>query len=270
MSARAAYEAFAPFYDDFTSGHRDAEWCAALEELAFRAGLRGRRLLDVGCGTGRSFLPMLDRGYEVTGCDVSPAMLAEAARKAGGRARLLEHDMRALPRIGEFDLAWALGDALNYLDSAGELAATFAGIARNLAPGGLLTFDVNTLASFRAVYSALLVRPGQERVLVLDGQGRADLEPGGCAEVWIDRLARGPDDRWTRVRSAHRHRHHPEAVVRSALDEAGFECVSVHGSTPDGRLEPASDELRHVKAVYLARTRGAEPRPVPTARLARA
>jgi SAM-dependent methyltransferase len=253
LSARAAYEAFAPFYDDFTSEHRDSVWCDALEGLAAGAGLRGRRLLDVGCGTGRSFLPMLDRGYEVCGCDVSPAMLAEAARKAGERARLLEHDMRALPQVGEFDLVWSLGDALNYLGTAVELRAAFEGMARNLAPGGLVAFDVNTLATFRAVYSALLVRPGSDRVLVLDGRGQVDLPPGGLAEVWIDRLAAGADGRWSRTRTVHRHRHHPEPVVREALAQAGLRCLAVRGSTPDGALAASLDEDRHVKAVYLAR-----------------
>ncbi|HEX8103681.1 MAG TPA: class I SAM-dependent methyltransferase [Solirubrobacteraceae bacterium] len=262
MSARAAYEAMADFYDEFTAGHRDSLWCDALETIAREAGLRGRRLLDVGCGTGRSFLPMLARGYAVTACDVSPAMLAEARRKAGGRATLLEHDMRALPRVGEFDLVWSLGDALNYLGTTGELRATFEGAARNLAPGGLLLVDVNTLATFRAVYSALLVRPGDERVLVLDGQGRADLEPAGLAEVWIDKLAAGPGGRWSRVRTVHRHRHHPEPVIRDALAGAGLRCVAVHGSTAEGALEPALDEGRHVKAVYLAAAS------VPTARAA--
>ena len=54
-----------------------------------RPALRGRRLLDVACGTGRSFLPMLERGYDVTACDISPAMAARAREKSGGAARVL-------------------------------------------------------------------------------------------------------------------------------------------------------------------------------------
>ena len=46
-------------------------------------GLPGNRVLDAGCGTGKSFLPLLERGFEVTACDQSEAMLDVAASKAG-------------------------------------------------------------------------------------------------------------------------------------------------------------------------------------------
>src|SRR5919109_3887558 len=119
--ALQAYEAMAASYDAFTAHHRYDEWTATLEELAREAGLRGRRLLDVACGTGKSFLPFLERGYDVTACDLSPAMAAIAARKAGGRARVEVHDMRSLPRLGAFDLVCCLDDAANYLHEPAEL-----------------------------------------------------------------------------------------------------------------------------------------------------
>src|SRR6266542_6880644 len=94
--ARAAYDRFAPHYDAFTAHHDYDTWTTTLEDLARSCGLRGRRLLDVACGTGKSFLPYLDRGYEVCACDISPAMLERAAEQAGDRARLEVCDMRDL------------------------------------------------------------------------------------------------------------------------------------------------------------------------------
>src|SRR3954447_13575959 len=132
--ARAAYEAFAPHYDAFTAHHDYETWTRTLEGMARAHGLSGTRLLDVACGTGKSFLPFLDRGYEVTACDISPAMADRAAAKAGDGARIEVHDMRALPRLGAFDLVCCLDDAVNYVLSAQELEATLAGLARNLAP----------------------------------------------------------------------------------------------------------------------------------------
>jgi SAM-dependent methyltransferase len=77
-------------------------------------------VLDVACGTGKSFRPLLRRGYEVTGCDISPPMLEQAPAGAPG-VRLVPADMRALPDLGAFDLVTCLDDALNYLarDRAG-------------------------------------------------------------------------------------------------------------------------------------------------------
>src|SRR5918999_1163154 len=103
--ALSAYEGLAPFYDELTAAYDYESWLDGLEALALEHGLAGRRLLDVACGTGKSFLPMLRRGYEVTACDLSPAMVALAREKAPpGEADLLVADMRELPRLGEFDL----------------------------------------------------------------------------------------------------------------------------------------------------------------------
>ncbi len=95
----SAYDAFAPFYDRFTAASDYERWAGQVLELAERHGLRGRSVLDLACGTGKSFLPLLRRGYEVTGSDFSPAMLAEAALKAPG-VRLVPADLRRLPALG--------------------------------------------------------------------------------------------------------------------------------------------------------------------------
>src|SRR4051794_28255187 len=113
--AERTYEAMAPVYDHFTAHHDYEAWLGDLLVVLERNGLQGRRLLDVGCGTGKSFLPMLPRGWEVTGCDVSASMVELAREKAGDSVRLAVADMRELPKFGEFDLIWALDDAINYL-----------------------------------------------------------------------------------------------------------------------------------------------------------
>ena len=251
--ARTAYDSFAPHYDAFTAHHDYEAWTASLESLARDAGLRGRRLLDLACGTGKSFLPFLARGYDVTACDISRAMLSVAAKRAADRVRLLELDVRDLPTLGAFDLITLLDDAVNYLDDESELAATFKGVAGNLAPGGVLVFDANTLATFRRLYSSCLAIPAEDTVLILRGRGSAALEPGGAAEAYLEALVRRPDGWWDEHRSVHHHRHHPEATVRAALAGAGLECVGAWGQHVDGRLEPVLDDLAHSKTVYIAR-----------------
>lgn len=98
-AAASGYDAFAPFYDAFTAGSDYEAWTSHVLDLAHAYGLVGTRLLDVACGTGKSFIPFPGRGFEVTGCDLSPAMLAEAARKLPDVV-LVEADMRELPALG--------------------------------------------------------------------------------------------------------------------------------------------------------------------------
>ncbi len=47
---------------------------------------RGSRILDINCGTGIDALNMAQRGYQVTGCDISPQMILRAREKAGRAA----------------------------------------------------------------------------------------------------------------------------------------------------------------------------------------
>ena len=154
-TAKMAYEALAPAYDDFTHFHDYDLWIANLWPRIAARGIHGKRLLDVACGTGKSFIPLLERGWEVTACDISPAMIEVARAKVGGRATLAVADMRALPRFGEFDLVWCLDDALNYLLDPGDLVRALTGMRANLAPRGLLVFDLNAIGSYRGFFAEL-------------------------------------------------------------------------------------------------------------------
>ena len=109
MHARDAYDVFADFYDAFTAHYDHDRWARTLEQLAIDAGLSGKRLLDLACGTGLSLPPMAARGYDVVACDVSPRMAAVARNRAGHCADVHVHDMRRMPQLGEFDLIWSLG-----------------------------------------------------------------------------------------------------------------------------------------------------------------
>jgi ubiquinone/menaquinone biosynthesis C-methylase UbiE len=82
-SARTAYDAYASAYDAFNRGYMYERWTGRLLGKAEEAGLRGSRLLDIGCGTGLSSIPMVGRGWQVTACDISPRMLEVARTKIG-------------------------------------------------------------------------------------------------------------------------------------------------------------------------------------------
>jgi SAM-dependent methyltransferase len=245
--AELAYEAIAPVYDTYTAHHDYEGWLGELVPALERRGLRGRRLLDVGCGTGKSFLPMLARGWEVTGCDISPSMLELARGKVGEEAQLSVADMRELPVFGEFDLVWALDDAVNYLLSGEELERALRGMRDNLAPTGLLLFDVNTLLVYRTFFAETEVVAREEgQRLVWRGRAAPDTPSGSICEASLE--VEGGE-----VLGTHRQRHFPEAEVLGALDRAGLECLDVFGHGYDGVLRQPLDEAVHTKAIFIAR-----------------
>src|ERR687896_710143 len=128
VGAAEAYERLAPYYDELTREHDYEAWTGHLEAAANQFGLHGRRLLDAACGTGKSFLPFLRRGYDVTAFDISPGMVELARAKAPG-VELFVADLRTVEAIGRFDLITCLDDSLNYLTGDGELEAALAGLA---------------------------------------------------------------------------------------------------------------------------------------------
>jgi SAM-dependent methyltransferase len=251
--AKAAYEAIAPVYDDFTAHHDYELWLGNLLPELKRHGLRGNRLLDVGCGTGKSFLPMLARGWEVTGCDISDSMLEVAQAKIDGSVSLATADMRELPEFGEFDLVWCLDDAVNYLLSNEELEQALSGMRANMAPHALLMFDVNTLQTYRTFFAEEAVVERDGRRLVWKGRTATDAPPGSIAEASFE-VERAADDPLAEIPlEFHRERHFPEAEVLAALETAGLEPVCIFGHDEDAVLEQPLEDLRHTKAVYIAR-----------------
>ncbi len=67
-----------------------------------------KKIIDIGCGTGRHAIELTKRGYKVTGVDLSESQLKRAmekAQEAGLKIDFQKYDARNLPFEGEFDLA---------------------------------------------------------------------------------------------------------------------------------------------------------------------
>ncbi|MGQ0428690.1 MAG: bifunctional 2-polyprenyl-6-hydroxyphenol methylase/3-demethylubiquinol 3-O-methyltransferase UbiG [Gammaproteobacteria bacterium] len=110
---------------------------ARLDYLEARAGLAGRRVLDVGCGGGLLAEGMARRGARVTGIDLAPGALAVArlhALESGITVdyRAVAAEELAAAEPGAYDLVTCLEMLEHVPDPAGVLAA----IARLVRPGG--------------------------------------------------------------------------------------------------------------------------------------
>lgn len=243
---KEAYELFAPSYDDFTQLNDYEMWLGQLLPELEKRGLKQGRLLDVGCGTGRAFEPMLKRGWEIVGCDLTEAMLEQARQKYGDAVPLHLADIRQLPVFGEFELVWALNDVMNYLLDDADLERALAGMRANLAPGGLVLFDANTLRLFQENFT----RESAEGKAVGEWRwaGQSDrVEPGGVFEAEVSGGDVAPH--------VHRERHWREGEIEKALEAAGLKPLGALGQYDDGkavRMTEPPDQSRDHKVIYIA------------------
>jgi SAM-dependent methyltransferase len=251
-AALSTYEALAPAYDEMTVEYRYDRWLPALERLALEHGLTGRRVLDVACGTGKSFAPLIERGYDVRACDLSPRMVARARARLRDPARAFVADMRDLPPLGEFDLVTCLDDAVNYLLEPRDLDAALASMASALREGGLVVFDVNTLLTYRTTFATDSVFERAGRLFCWRGMSDAQVEAGALHEAAVEVFTRVSGGLWGRVTGRHRQRHHPRRAVERSLARAGLELRALRGQSPGARMSREADEERHTKLVFVA------------------
>ncbi len=108
---------------------------------------KNRKILDVGCGTGRHVTELAARGFDVTGIDLSESMLKQAktgAKQAAVVARFLKKDARYFQMKNSFDLVLMLYGGAFGLMEADEMNARILRNAYNaLKPGGILLMTVS-------------------------------------------------------------------------------------------------------------------------------
>jgi SAM-dependent methyltransferase len=104
-----------------------------------------QQVLELGCGTGRLLVPLLDGGAKVTGLDASPEMLRVARERLvlyGDRVTLVEGDMRRFALDTVFDLVIVGLNTFMHMLTTHDQLACLDSIRKHVRQGGLVILDL--------------------------------------------------------------------------------------------------------------------------------
>jgi ubiquinone/menaquinone biosynthesis C-methylase UbiE len=128
----------------------DDNWLELVDVMWADGDLAGRRVLDVGCGTGRIARALADRGARVWGVDPSPAMLEQSRARCGRSVGLKSGSVEALPfRAVSFERL-----VLHLVVHLVERERAFAESARVLCPGGRIVIATFAPSHFDGIWLA--------------------------------------------------------------------------------------------------------------------
>ena len=105
---------------------------------------RVRSVLDIACGTGPHLIRLAERGYAMSGLDLSPQNIDFLRERATGKAfatDLLVADMSRFKLRRPVDAAICMQDSQGHLLTNEALLAHLRCVARSLKKGGLYVFD---------------------------------------------------------------------------------------------------------------------------------
>lgn len=245
-------------YDRFVDWDKRLKREAPFFQEVF-AGHAVRRVVDVGCGTGRHAVMWAEWGLDVVGVDPSESMLAQAretAREheaaisaAGGSLRLAEGGFGELGRmrLGPVDAVTCTGNAIPHVEGLAGLGVTLDDFAAVLRPGGVTV--IHLLDHDRILAKGLRTMPPVVRedrdgtwvfLRVMDPADdgiRFDF-------VTLHRPVGGWDSGagWETTSRRSLHAALPSTVLTTRLAAAGFDEVSLFGDHAFKTFDPEQDE----------------------------
>lgn len=136
------------YYYDLFYGDKDyqseAQFVKQLIETYLKKNLK--KVLSMGCGTGRHDIELAKMGYGVTGIDISSSMIEIAKKNALKEFDLSVQfevsDIRTYISKQKFDVAVSLFHVMSYQNKNEDLLAAFSTANRSLKRGGGMIFDV--------------------------------------------------------------------------------------------------------------------------------
>ena len=233
---RAYYAKILPYFEREIAARRDLPFWEALARR-----WKPRRILEIGCGTGR-VTRALSKAAPAVGIDISFDLLRRArAASSGKRAVYLAADLRSVAFAPGFDLIVAANDPLCHLSGEGHRRLALAAVARQLRPGGRFVLDALVRKEKRAVTIERRISDRLGELLV-----REEWEPAGMRDLWRATFTyrdAGRRGKASETRASFLARAWDPAALRDVFRSGGLEVEKTWGSFSRQPYSPRSRNL---------------------------
>ena len=234
-----AYHVLADYYDELMSEKKYVKWRQLINEVVIKNRIPINNCIDVACGTGNITKILSDIGFKVTGIDRSREML-QVAKKRFPDQQFIQSDIRnfSIKNPEKYNFAVSFYDSLNYLLTDKDMLSTFHSVNKNLAPGAIFLFDMNTREH---VYSSQKNNPkinqGKNYYSVFKFSGEK--------RIWfldIDFFVKKRNGLYNLISEHHVERGYNRKDIEPLLQKAGFDLIDfqIESKTyEDGPTQPS-------------------------------
>ncbi len=218
----------------------------------------GGRTLELGCGTGRVLIPTAAAGCSITGLDRSKPMLDQCRKKLSAQPKEVQRRVRLIPgdmtdfQTGEtYSLVTIPFRPFQHLTTVDEQKACLKCVARHLAPGGHLVFDVFN-PKLDHLYDPKYTEEREDLPEAALADGRRFRRASRIAAFHFDQQYNDieliyyithPDGRTERTVQGFPMRYYFRFEMEHLLELGGFEVTDLFGNFDRSAYGPASPEM---------------------------
>jgi SAM-dependent methyltransferase len=141
------FENYAFYYDLLYKDKNYESEANYIDDLIKKYSIKANSILELGCGTGKHAILLVQKGYEIVGVDISQNMVDQAQKiilknkSLGRKVSFSCADIRSLNLNKKFDAVISLFHVVSYQTTNQDLQKTFSVAKNHLNENGIFIFD---------------------------------------------------------------------------------------------------------------------------------